>query len=148
MKPWRKLLSLSPGEVRLLASAACFVLLAEIALRLLPPGTVLKLFQRGKPAPVPDASAIDALDRFVAIADRHAPGTRTCLRRAVALGYSCRWRGIDAALCIGVRREQGTLQAHAWVRMGDGRTYGFLEEPAYATLSRPSNALGSCVGRN
>lgn len=146
MKPWRKLLALSPGEARLLASATCFVLLAEMALRLLPPRTVLALFQRRKT--VPDTQAIDALDRFVGIADRYAPGTRTCLRRAVALGYFCRWRGIDAALCIGVRREQGTLQAHAWVRTDDGRTFGFSEEPAYAPLSRPPEALDSCAGRN
>lgn len=147
MNPWRKLLSLSPGETRLLAAAACSVLLAELAIRLPPPVIFLRLLQHRKPTTTtPDSPAVEALDRFVDIANRHAPGTRSCLRRAMALGYSCRWHGIDAALCIGVRQERGTLHAHAWVRTGDGHAFGFSEEPEYEPLSRSSGPLDSYAG--
>ena len=80
------------------------------------------------------------------IADRYAPGNPSCLRRAVALGYACRWHGIEADLRIGIRRERGTLHAHAWVQTGDGRTFGFSEEPAYVPLSHSSDPLDSYAG--
>ncbi len=42
----------------------------------------------------------------------------SCLRRSLVLQHLLRRREIAAALRIGVRREDGMLQAHAWVEVG------------------------------
>ncbi len=51
----------------------------------------------------------------MAIAASHGPYRATCLRQSLALWLLLRRRGIPAELRIGVRKEGGDLQAHAWV---------------------------------
>lgn len=159
MKRWTKLFALSFTGACSLLEAAVAVLAAEIALRILPPQRLSLESLRKHPAPTiggsgklpvqesPSHTHAARLAGFVEIADRYLPGTSSCLRRAVALCYSFRWHGVNAALCIGVRREHDTVHAHAWVRTGSGTTFGLAGEPAYAPLSRPAPSTGSCVTR-
>jgi hypothetical protein len=46
-----------------------------------------------------------------------AQGTGDCLKRSLSLTAVLRSRGIDAALCLGVRKFP--FSAHAWVEVGD-----------------------------
>jgi hypothetical protein len=41
-----------------------------------------------------------------------------CLPRALALHFWLRREGIPSEVCIGVRKEDGALRAHAWVELG------------------------------
>ena len=43
----------------------------------------------------------------------------TCLRRSLVLWWLLRRRGIDSALRIGVRMEDGEFMSHAWVEWQD-----------------------------
>jgi hypothetical protein len=56
--------------------------------------------------------------RMVGIAARHGFGRITCLPRSLALWRLLRNQGIAAELRIGVRRDAGRLDAHAWVEHG------------------------------
>jgi hypothetical protein len=53
--------------------------------------------------------------RLVSIAANHGPYRATCLRRSLALWWLLRRRSVAAEVRIGVRKEGGELQAHAWV---------------------------------
>ncbi len=59
--------------------------------------------------------AAKRIARLVGIAGRHGPYRATCLRQSLALWYLLRRRRIPAQMCIGVRKENQKLQAHAWV---------------------------------
>jgi hypothetical protein len=55
---------------------------------------------------------------FSAVA-RRFPLPLKCLGRSLALCWLLRWRGVDAALHIGVRKNDQSLDAHAWVQVGE-----------------------------
>lgn len=57
------------------------------------------------------AEVARALDRAIRV---YRPG-RMCLRRALALWASLRWRGIISTIELGVRRTETGLVGHAWV---------------------------------
>ncbi len=150
MQLWNKFSALSFTEKCCLIEATVIVLAADTALRVFSPQWLFRSVRRKQPARTigegPDA---ERLARFVDIADRHIPGTSSCLRRAVALAYSFRRHGIPADLCIGVRLERNTLHAHAWVQTDNGATFGLNEESVYASLSCcPSDSIGSCAVRS
>ena len=53
--------------------------------------------------------------KVVAIATGRGPVRATCLRRSLLLWWLLRRDGIETVLRVGVNRENGTLNAHAWV---------------------------------
>ena len=53
--------------------------------------------------------------RVVAIAAGRGPVRATCLRRSLLLWWLLRRDGIETVVRVGVNRESGTLNAHAWV---------------------------------
>jgi len=55
---------------------------------------------------------------FSAVA-RRFPLRLTCLERSTALCWLLRWRGVDAAVHLGVRKDLQSLDAHAWVQVGE-----------------------------
>jgi hypothetical protein len=46
---------------------------------------------------------------------RFSPWPASCLQQSLTLGWLLRRRGIDSQLRIGVRKEDGRFEAHAWV---------------------------------
>ena len=66
----------------------------------------------------------------------------TCLERSLALWWVLRWRGLNAELRLGARKNAARFEAHAWVEIdgvclgdtGDGRdrfvAFGTVREPA------------------
>jgi hypothetical protein len=53
--------------------------------------------------------------RMVEMAVRYSVLWTNCLRKSLVLWYLLRCQGIVSELRIGVRREHGEFQAHAWV---------------------------------
>ena len=49
------------------------------------------------------------------MAARHSPLHTTCLHRSLVLWWLLHRQGIESALRIGVRKQAGQWQAHAWV---------------------------------
>jgi len=131
----RKLLStargLSPDRRRLVLRAWVLLLAVDLGLRLLSFQRLVTLLGTGNPdpgAPVrcnseallphprPELAAVFhraywALDTVC----RNYPCPVTCLRRSLVLQVLLKDCGITTELHLGVRKEGGTLEAHAWL---------------------------------
>jgi hypothetical protein len=62
-----------------------------------------------------EAASARAVARMVVAAANRGPYKPACLPISVVLQWLLRRQGIDATLCLGVRRRDGRLDAHAWV---------------------------------
>jgi hypothetical protein len=122
---WRRVWRLTSAERWFLVQALLLLPLTALALRAVG-------FRRGQAlltrlAPVrcvparKDMAALiregRAMARLVDAAARHGPYRATCLPRSLTLWWLLRHRGIDSCLRIGVRKEAGRLEAHAWVEL-------------------------------
>ena len=120
LEQWR---SLAPCERRLLAQLLFLLPTIGATLRLLGfkrTRDLLKRFVPSSAASKPNDSieipfTAKRITRLVGIAGRHGPYRATCLRQSLALWYLLRRRRVPAQMCIGVRKENQELQAHAWV---------------------------------
>ena len=123
MRNWSKLWRLSPAERLALAQAQALLPLTALALQVGGFRRCQALLARLAPAPAAPAGGGEAaalgraraVARMVEAAARRGPFHATCLPRSLALWLLLRRRGIDGDLRIGVRKEAGRLQAHAWV---------------------------------
>ena len=72
-----------------------------------------------RPTPATDASlSMNEIARLAALVNSAAglaPIPATCLTRSLLLGWMLQRRGVTSQLRIGVRMNQGKLDAHAWV---------------------------------
>lgn len=112
----RALRSLSGRELGSLIRAWTYLLVADVALRFMAFPRVerlLALLTGGRQRQA--ALSAGRLATLVSAAARHHLRPMTCLPRALALQALLRRNGIQAELRIGVRREAGDLQAHAWI---------------------------------
>jgi hypothetical protein len=83
---------------------------------------------------------------MVAVATRHLPWHSTCLERSLVLRRLLAKRGLDTELCIGVRKERETLQAHAWLEKGGEVVNDSpLTTAAYARLVASDKAYAAAL---
>lgn len=64
------------------------------------------------------APSLQEVNRWAVLVDTaalHGWVPSTCLTRSIALIWLLRGEGVEGRLRIGVRREQGRFEAHAWV---------------------------------
>jgi Transglutaminase-like superfamily len=85
--------------------------------------------------------------RMEAAAARHLPFSTNCLEQSLALWWLLKRRGIPADLRIGVRKNAGSFEAHAWVEAngtvlnepGDQHTHFVPLESAIPSLETQQN---------
>lgn len=65
--------------------------------------------------PAGTSCELGSIVRMFDIASRHLPLNDTCLSRSIALQGILSRRGIDSTLCLGVRRGDQAVEAHAWL---------------------------------
>jgi len=102
--------------------AALLLLLVRLALATLPLGAMLRLFRIHQGAAAAgriDRHAADVIARAIARTSRHVPFRAVCLQQAFAALLMLRRRGLAATVHLGVLREGGELNAHAWSQCGD-----------------------------
>jgi hypothetical protein len=58
---------------------------------------------------------VEKTARMVRISARYSVLWTNCLKKSLVLWFLLRRQGIESELRIGVRRDQGEFQAHAWV---------------------------------
>lgn len=115
MRRLQQLSQLTSAQRRALAHACVLI-----------PWTLLRLHTRGydrfrrsvDALPVHTSTSPEALrpiGEAVNIAARHGPWACTCLPRSMVLHELLRRRGLGTQLRIGVRRDAGGIEAHAWV---------------------------------
>lgn len=122
MRLRHKLLRLSRREWRDLAAAELALLRAEWRLRTRPKGGLVDRWSAGREvvaadrSRLPRAAAIGDAVRRVALVG--FPRSQ-CLARSLAICELLEREGIDGAIIrIGVRPQDATLAAHAWVEFG------------------------------
>ena len=136
MRRLAKLRHLPPSERRLVLAAVPRIVAFHLALRLFGIERVGRWVER---APAAARRPIDpaAVARNVERAANGLPFSASCLVRSLAIASMLRRRGCDARLRIGVRKDAGALDAHAWVEM-HGRPLNALPHVAarYAPLAQ------------
>ena len=88
--------------------------------------------------PSPRREELAAMGALVNIAGSHVPWPSTCLTRSLLLGWLLRRRGVSSELRIGVRLDEGRLEAHAWVEY-EGRPINDADDVAarFAPFNEP-----------
>lgn len=119
-----------------LREAIIVLLLARLALRLLPPsrvfGWVNRPLRRARRFVLDDVSWIAwAIEDVGARPWMNA----SCLPRALAAYAMLRRRGIASRLCLGVARKGNELAAHAWVEIGGKKIVGGPEADGFTRLA-------------
>lgn len=119
MKALIKFFSLTVTEKFLLIRLLLYILRIEIALVILPYSYIQRVTFSQKPLPLPPyqdpASILQLHLRLLMMLYRNLPWKPTCLRLAIALRDCLRSNGIEAAVKIGLRRNNGKMIAHAWL---------------------------------
>lgn len=122
---WHKLRALSLQERRILAQAWLLLPVVAIHLRLFGFAATSRRLQptrqpqKTRPAGDTMPHALK-LSRLVGIAGRHHVADFACLTRSLVAWAMLQSHGIAAELKIGVRKQAGKFQAHAWVEV-DGQ---------------------------
>ena len=120
---WRKFRELSPIRRATAVRAVALLPVVSIMLRVVGLRRSARVLRcLSQPRPLSDASAKDDLRRVAetiagavqAVARRH-PFPSSCLSRSLVVWSLLRRRGVDSHLRIGVRKQEGRFQAHAWV---------------------------------
>jgi hypothetical protein len=133
---WR----LSHGERMLLLEAVAELLRARCQLTYLPLRTLMPQLGRIEwESPSEGDTTQSAQAREVGWAiqavARRLPRLCTCLVNAMAARRMLVRRGLPATLYLGVRRAQGLLTAHAWLRCGDMCVTGEADRPQFAPIA-------------
>jgi hypothetical protein len=125
-----------------LREAALMLVLARLAVRLMPAARVLAWADRPPPRirrfAAEEAGWVAwAIDAVSAKSWMATP----CLPQALAAHAMLRRRGIASRVCLGVARESGELAAHAWVEIGQEIIVGGAGTAAFTRLAEFG---GSC----
>ena len=107
----RQYLGLGKGDRRLLVECWWELLLAAIRVRLFPHW----LSAPRNPGPPTSSYSVPNILRYVNVAASRHFKHMSCLERAVAGQRVLMRHGWPSQIEIGVRREAGTLEAHAWL---------------------------------
>ena len=81
----------------------------------------------------------DRLAQLAAIAGRRGILQARCLSQAMLVRALLRRRGLDAVLQVGVRKDNGQFDAHAWVEL-DGHTLAQAPLQHLRLQSRPQSS--------
>ena len=119
-----------------LREAAVMLVLARLAVRLVPPARIFAWAKR--PPRHIHRFAIDEVSWISWAVE--SLGARPwmnalCLPRALAAHAMLRRRGIASRLCLGVARDGSELAAHAWVEIGEDKIVGGSEANGFKRLA-------------
>ena len=126
---WR---ALSRADQRRLLGLACGLPAVELSLRCFGAQRTASWLSRTiRPSATHPSSSVELqqaerLAQLAAIAGRRGLFAARCLSQGLLVRTLLRQRGLDAVLQVGVRKDGGELDAHAWVEL-DGHT--LAQEP-------------------
>jgi hypothetical protein len=126
-----------------LREAAVMVVLARLAVRIVPPALLFAWADR-PPRRIRRFAAEET--NWVAWAVE-SMGARPwinalCLPRALAAHAMLRRRGIASRLCLGVARREGDIAAHAWVEVGNNKVAGETVADGFTRIAAYGGAGG------
>lgn len=115
MSKLRRLLSFNRADVLLLAQAWAALMAVDLGVRLASFDAVQRAIDRR--LRTRGANTPERLQRFVRLAARHHLWPMACLPQALALRWLLVREGFQAIVLIGVRKDRGQVEAHAWVEL-------------------------------
>ena len=136
----RKFGHLSENRKWLVLEAALYLLLARLALVLLPFRKMVWFLNRTtKPSRLSDAQRgllRKEVSWAIVVTAEHLPGKTSCFPRGIATQAMLRRRGVAATLYYGAATlpEEG-LAAHVWVQDGEQGVVGHLEAGQFKVLA-------------
>lgn len=101
-------------------TAAAFLTLASVAVRLLPFRALARSAEWGRAQDVRgelDWFVARRMARAVASASRHLPWRTVCIQEALALHWLMRLRSLPSLLHFGISTGKDQLSAHVWVSL-------------------------------
>jgi transglutaminase-like putative cysteine protease len=119
-----------------LREAAVMLVLARLAVRLVPPARIFAWANR--PPRRIHRFAVDEVGWITWAVETLGASpwmNADCLPRALAAHAMLRRRGIASRLCLGVAREEGELATHAWVEVGKDKIVGATEADRFTRLA-------------
>ena len=126
-----------PAPPLLLAEAGATIMLASLALRLVPFRTLARRLSRGLDSKKSaDAETAYWLRRSVMAWARRLPWRTLCFEQGLAAFTLLRRRGLAATLHYGAATTGGELQAHVWVTSGATEVIGCESRENYGLLAR------------
>jgi hypothetical protein len=141
MSRLRKYFSLPPAERRLLGSAALRLLLAWLALRVLPFSLLMRTL-KGRSGTDPGVSCergeriAKAVANAVMVASRNLAVTLTCLPQGLATCWILQAYGAAPQLHYGTQAiGQGRFSSHVWVELDGRGIIGHSIAPDFVTLA-------------
>ena len=120
---WQKITAMPARERSLLAGMLVLVPIMDASLKLMGYQRTRRLAERlSRRAPThkatpQDMEGAEVLGRLAAIAGRRGVVEATCLRQALAVYTTLRWRGLSPSLQLGVDRRGAQTDMHAWVEL-------------------------------
>lgn len=113
---------LNTRELSLLPRVALELMLAELGLSALGIKRMLALLPASASLAPPNLTTADSMAQrarrlawLVQGVSRRLPGSPRCLAQSLALRRLLARQGLSGQLIIGVRREAGSFDAHAWI---------------------------------
>ena len=126
-----------PAPPVLLAEAGAAIILASLALRLMPFRVLAGRLSRGIGSKRPsDAETAYWLRRAVMAWATRLPWRTLCFEQGLAAFVLLRRRGLAATLHYGAATAGGELQAHVWVTSGPTEVIGCENKEKYGLLAR------------
>ena len=139
---WR---ALSGADQRRLLGLTCGLPVVETSLRCIGAQRTASWLSRAIPPKAihpPDAAELQQADRLAqlaAIAGRRGVLQARCLSQAMLVRALLQRRGLDAVLQVGVRKDGGQFDAHAWVELA-GHTLAQAPVQHLPLQSRPQSS--------
>lgn len=140
MRRLARLVSLAAGDRRLFLEALLLMMLARLALRVLPFRHVAQaLLRTTVEAPVTGAAAAMLIKRVrwsIGASVRHGPGGTLCFPQGIAAQIMLTRRGVVSTLYYGVAKSSDRgLDAHVWVRAGPQPVVGCEMASRFAVMT-------------
>ncbi len=135
------------AERKFLLRAWIGLLACDVALRILPFGTVQRYCSRAAKSGAKPSFDPRRMAELVAAAGRNHLYPMTCLRRSLVLQRLLARHGIGSTLRLGVRKADRELQAHAWLEKDGQVLETGAEWSGFQTL-RSSSPMPSKSGPN
>lgn len=109
----------SATELREFAEATAALVLASLAVRLLPFRWLVRSMGRVDPAGGAAAGNHRPVREAVERASRRLPWRVVCLQQGLASHWLLRRRGLPSRLHYGIAKQASAMKAHVWVTLGN-----------------------------
>jgi hypothetical protein len=145
-----KFWSIARREKQLLCEATILLLLSQLSVKVIPFKHIYRFLDDRWNAHPPSSLTGDNNIRLVDLSLSRArsllPWKSSCLSRSISAFIMFRRRGIPAVMVAGVKFEESSLLAHAWIYSGNGNemTDGKSENATYTALMRIGHEPVDC----